>query len=83
MIHHPSGAIGECRETRSQLINKQTAFGRMAKTDKFQKWARIHAAEIMGKIDKRAIQERVERLMKPENIKVEVGDGYSWQEEKP
>ncbi len=30
IIHHPSGAIGECRSTRSQLQNKQLAFQRLS-----------------------------------------------------
>ena len=30
IIHHPSGARGEARDERSQLLNKRLAFKRMA-----------------------------------------------------
>jgi protein subunit release factor A len=38
VVHAPSGAIGESRETRSQLTNKRSAFKRMAESAKFQSW---------------------------------------------
>ena len=41
IIHRPSGAVGECREERSQLVNKQRAFKRMAESKKMQIWIRI------------------------------------------
>ena len=78
VVHRPSGSVGECRETRSQHQNKVTAFIRMAKSEKFQKWAKIHAAELMGKIDRTQIKKNVEIAMSPENLKIEVGDGKKW-----
>ena len=58
-IHRESGAIGKSCEERSQLQNRRTAFGRMAKTEKFRIWNRCKANEqivgrenIMAKIDK-------------------------------
>lgn len=35
VVHPPSGAVGEARDERSQLQNKQLAFRRMAETSKF------------------------------------------------
>lgn len=40
IIHPPSGARGESREQRSQLQNKQTAWGRMARSAEFVAWRR-------------------------------------------
>lgn len=65
IIHHPSGARGECRETRDQLQNKRIAFRKMAESPKFKIW-----------INKRLYgyktpEERVEEDMRPENIKIE------------
>lgn len=40
LIHHPSGARGECRETRSQGQNRKIAFKRMAESAEFQAWVR-------------------------------------------
>ena len=36
IVHRASGAVGESQEQRSQLQNKQAAFGRMARTPVFQ-----------------------------------------------
>lgn len=38
IIHPPSGARGESREHRSQLQNKRTAWGRMARSPAFTAW---------------------------------------------
>ena len=43
VIHRASGAVGESRETRSQLTNKRAAFTRMARSLKFQLWVRRQA----------------------------------------
>jgi protein subunit release factor B len=69
VIHPPSGAIGESREHRDQLQNKRSAFRRMAETKEFIAWHRIQAAARMqGIVD---IDRMVEKLMAPENLKVE------------
>lgn len=38
IVHRASGAVGESRETRSQLTNKRNAFARMVRSEKFQTW---------------------------------------------
>lgn len=43
--HPPSGAMGECREMRSQLENKRRAFRRMGESKEFQAWARAQRGE--------------------------------------
>lgn len=74
IIHRASGATGECRETRSQLINKQRAFVNMVNSDKFKKWHRLECARRMGQP---SISEQVRREFKPRNLKVETLDDQS------
>jgi protein subunit release factor A len=40
IIHAPSGAVGEARDSRHQKQNKRSAFRRMAESKEFQTWAR-------------------------------------------
>lgn len=69
IVHHPSGAVGESRETRSQLHNKQAAFKRMASSDKFQLWIRIESAKKLGH---RTPEEIVDEMMsREEDFKIE------------
>lgn len=42
--HNDSGAVGEARDGRKQGENKRKAWTRMAKSDKFQSWARLTVA---------------------------------------
>lgn len=65
IIHEPSGARGESREGRTQLINKRKAFVRMAQSKEFQTWARTKALGI------EAIEKLVDDAMKEENLLVE------------
>ncbi len=44
VTHMASGAVGECRETRSQTTNKRRAFRRCVECDVFQQWLRIELA---------------------------------------
>jgi len=72
-ITHPaSGATGECREERSQHMNRKTAFNRLVKSGRFQTWLKITASELMmGE----TIEEKVDKMMDPRFLKVEVRDG--------
>lgn len=65
VIHHPSGAVGESREQRSQLQNKRAAFRRMGESVEFKNWARARALNI------RPIAEIVEEMMHPDNLVIE------------
>lgn len=75
IVHEPSGAVGEARDSRDQLHNKRNAFQRMANTKEFQKWVKIAAAKCMGK---ETIEDRVERAMAPNNIMTESWNGEQW-----
>lgn len=70
--HVPSGAVAECREERSQGVNKQRAFVKMAESSRFQAWLRIEIARREGTL--REVTARVEAAMEPHNIRVEVHD---------
>lgn len=43
VVHEPSGARGEARDSRDQKRNKLAAFKRMVASPKFQAWARVEA----------------------------------------
>lgn len=78
IIHHPSGARGESREERSQLQNKRNAFRRMGQSEVFKRWAKARVARLRGE---EPIEDKVERLMQPSNLLVEVQTAHGWVDE--
>lgn len=68
IIHRPSGARGECREERTQLQNKRTAWRRMAESPEMKLWIRKAHSEAVVKKDR-----EIEDLMRSENLLVEYG----------
>lgn len=76
--HHPSGAVGQAQDERSQRQNKKRAFRRMAESKKFQQWAKIRAAHITG--NEAEAKRRVDQAMSPANLKVEVKQNGKWVE---
>jgi protein subunit release factor B len=77
--HLASGAVGECREHRSQHQNKKIAFLRMIQSEKFRKWHRLECARRLGRLAE--IEREVERMMRPENLRVEVRVNGRWVDE--
>lgn len=75
VIHHPSGAKGESRESRSQLQNKRAAFIQMSETPQFKYW--VHAVS-NGLMTEKEIEAAVETSMQRENILTEVKDKGEW-----
>lgn len=69
-IHRLSGAVGEARDTRSQLTNRRAAFGRMARTPAFQSWLKLEVARRTGVLAE--IERRVDEAMRDSNLKIEV-----------
>ena len=69
IIHHPSGARGECREERSQRQNKVAALKRLAATQAFRTWLNGEFARIDGQ--QASIEAAVDSAMRPENLDVE------------
>jgi hypothetical protein len=75
IIHKESGAVGEARDTRSQLENKRAALKRMTETKTFKLWVNRVCAEIdTGE----TIDQRVDKMMKSENIKEEINIEGKW-----
>lgn len=76
VVHTPSGATGEARESRSQLENKRTAFKRMAGTSEFRAWVNHTAAKLTGG---KTVEQQVDDAMAPEHLRVEVrGENGQW-----
>ena len=73
VTHDPSGAVGEARNHRSQLINKREAFRRMAESSAFQQWIR---RQVHVTTETRTIEERVDAQMAPEHLRIEVQDAH-------
>ena len=76
ITHIESGAVGESREQRSQPQNKKTAFERLVKSDIFQTWHKIKAAQIMGTMKtpkqiEKEVDNMIEKDLKNGNIKIE------------
>jgi protein subunit release factor A len=73
VIHHPSGAVGESREHRTQLENKRAAFQRMAVSTKFRLWVN---RELYGFAEvEREVQSMMERS---QDFKTEVKRDGKW-----
>jgi len=70
-IHAPSGAIGEARDTRSQLDNRRLAWRRMAESAAMQAWIKKESNRLMGH---KSVDEIVNEQMAEENLLVETYD---------
>lgn len=71
IVHRASGAVGESQEERSQHQNKVTAFRRMTGTGKFKAWLN---REIWIRQGLPTPEQEVEKMMQPQNIRVDVKD---------
>ena len=79
IIHRDSSARGECSEYKSQEQNRTIAFRRLTKNPKFKLWLSMKSMEVM---DKMTLEEKVDKMIKPENIKVEVKENGKWVDER-
>jgi hypothetical protein len=68
IVHPPSGAVGEARDSRDQLQNKRAAWKRMISSVKFKVWHRIMTCEM---VSGKSIEERVDEEMTPSKLLVE------------
>lgn len=69
--HKLSGAVGEGRDSRSQLQNKKNALKRLSETPEFKAWVRRESAIRSGLPTP---EELVKKTMIPENLRVEYKD---------
>src|SRR5258706_2564318 len=75
VTHEPSGAVGESREQRSQLQNKQTAFGRMARHPLMRLWLNTQSYGV-GRAER-----EVQRLLsRPGDFRTEGKSDGKWTE---
>ena len=74
LIHRASGAVGECREARSNTLNRRSAFVKLVATKRFKDWHQVECARRMGQVIEtpEQILARVDQMMAPENIKEEI-----------
>ena len=74
-IHHPaSGAIGECKEERTQKPNRERAFKRLTESSKFKMWLRIEIAKRKGYLDD--INQKVEKAMAEARVEIQQDDKW-------
>ena len=76
IIHKESGSRGECRNHRKQYQNKKEALRRLTESKHFKLWLNRKALEV---IEGKRLEEKVEEMMSPENIKVEVKGDKGWE----
>lgn len=80
IIHPESGAVGECREQRSQNQNKKIAFRRLVEHPKFKLWNMQKCHEIIEGI---TLEEKVDKMMDEKNLKIEtINEEGEWVNEK-
>lgn len=72
VVHPPSGAVGEARDSRSQDQNKRAAFRKMADSVRFRSWVRDQHLQVARK---------VAEAMEPANLLVEVRRDGEWTPE--
>jgi len=76
IVHKASGAVGASRAHRSQLQNKKAAFRRMTEHPKFMVWLNREIFRLDGKP---TAEEKVEKDMVPDNLRVEVKYDKRWK----
>ena len=80
ITHIESGAVGECRNTKSQHQNKKIAFTRLVESSKFKMWNIKKCKEV---IDGKTLDEVVAEMMDPNNLKCEaLNEDGKWEEWK-
>lgn len=76
--HVESGAVGKAEDHREQPKNRQLAFERCVNSKRFQVWLKM---EICRRSGEKSLEEQVEDMLKPRNIKVECKDSNGrWME---
>lgn len=71
IFHRESGAVGECRNHRSQHQNRKQAFIRLTENETFKRWLRVKIAVASGRLAN--LDRQWEEWTKEENFKVEYG----------
>lgn len=69
IIHPASGARAEHRDGRDQSKNKEEAFKKLVNSVKFKVWHKMETMRRLGQLEE--VEQRVDEMMKPENLKIE------------
>jgi len=77
IIHPESGAVGECREYRSQLMSKREAFKRMTNHLKFKIWINQKVWECENQT---SIEDKVKEMLQLQYLKIECKENGKWKE---
>ena len=79
-ITHPdSGAVGECRNHRSQHQNRAEALRRLVEQPKWKVW---HSNKVRELTTGKTMAQRVDEAMQPEHLKIEFKVNGRWAEEQ-
>lgn len=73
--HVSSRAVGKSEEGRSQIVNRKRAFGRMARSEEFQRWCHTEAARATGELAE--IERKVDESLR--HVRCEVYEGDHWK----
>lgn len=76
VFHPESGARSYSCAGRSQHANRRDAFKKIIETKEFKTWQKLEIARRLG--DSISIEEKVNKLMNHNNIKVEVRRNNRW-----
>jgi len=79
ITHIESGAIGECRNHRSQSQNKKEALNRLVKHPKWKVW---HNRKVHECITGETLEQKIKKAMKLENLKIEIRKNGKWKIEE-
>lgn len=85
ITHIESGAVGESREERDQIRNKEKAFQKLVNSSRFKAWHKTKTAFMCQGIkdSEKEIERIVDDTMKQDNLKIEVKDEQGrWTKEK-
>lgn len=82
ITHRESGAVGLATDNKSQIQNKKNAFLRLSNSPKFKMWLARKTKEML---EGKTTDEKVNEMMAPRNLKIEVknGDGRWVEMEGP
>lgn len=75
LSHPPSGAVAESREGRTQLENKRRALTKLGNDPRFKAWCRVVALKLPD------IDQVVDDITNPKNLKIEVKEDGKWVEQ--
>jgi protein subunit release factor B len=73
--HIESGSVACSEEYREQSKNKREAWLKCVKSKKFQVWHKMEICKLIAKLNgEKTLEEQVELLLSPENLKIEIRD---------